>query len=152
MCCAGVRLLCNRSATGLALVALLAGCSGPRADPSASRHGHEVALAWAAGSSADGFHFAISCPGAEKLVMFASSKFELSCDGKEKITSTRADAGPGEVAGDAAAAAQPKMPSLDCYLVVVPNYKGIPGVLTDMRRAITAKRAGPLDCALIRYD
>jgi len=28
----------------------------------------------------------------------------------------------------------------------------VPGVVTDLQKGIVAKRSGPLDCALIRYN
>lgn len=41
---------------------------------------------------------------------------------------------------------------LDCYRVVVPDFNTAPGVVTDLQKGIVAKRSGPLDCALIRYN
>jgi len=79
-----------------------------------------------------------------------ASRFGLGCNAKEKSTGASMDVGPDESAGDAAAASAGK-PSLDCYPVVVPGFKDVAGVLTDMRRGIAARRTGPLDCALIRY-
>jgi hypothetical protein len=147
------RALCtlrwHRSALAAVLVAL-AGCSTPGADPPATHHAYELALAWAAGASTDTFHFPISCPGPEKLVLFKALKFELRCNAKEHIDSTPVDTGREEPAAEPAAAPA-KLPSLDCYLVVVPAFKDVAGVLTDMRRGIEARRTGPVDCALVRY-
>ena len=145
-----VRQQSNRVA--LVLMALVpAGCSSPRAQAPSSHH-HEVAVAWATGSTTEGFHFPISCPGPEKLVLFANAKFQMSCDGTEKIKSTMADLAPYEPGSDDSAAPASKSEPLKCYLVVVLDFKTVPGVLTDMRRGIAAKRTGPVDCALIRYD
>lgn len=132
-----------------AMLAALAGCSSPDAEPRASRHAYELALAWAAGDSTDAFRFPISCPGAQKLVAFKSYKFELSCNAKERIDATPIDVASEEPPADAGAPA--KKSALDCALVVVPAYKDVAGVLTDLRRGIQAKRTGPIDCALIRY-
>jgi hypothetical protein len=139
----------RRWAVSLGLSAL-AGCSAPHAGSPAGRHAYELALAWAAGASTDGFHFPVSCPGPQKLVLFRGSKFELSCDAKEKVASTPIDVSPDESAGDAAPASPANRP-LDCYLVVVPGINDVAGVLADMRRGIAARRSGPVDCALIRY-
>jgi hypothetical protein len=130
---------------------ILAGCSSPRGQAPSGHH-HEVALAWATGSTTDGFHFPISCPGPEKLVLFGNAKFQMSCDGSEKIKSTMADLAGYEPASDDSSAPARKSEPLKCYLVVVPDFKTVPGVVTDMRRAIAAKRTGQVDCALIRYD
>jgi hypothetical protein len=136
----------------IVLIALvLAGCSSPGAQAPSSHH-HEIAVAWVTGSTTDGFHFPISCPGPEKLVMFANAKFQMSCDGSEKIRSTMAEPAPYERASDDSGASARKTEPLKCYLVVVPDFKTVPGVVTDMRRAIAAKRTGRVDCALIRYD
>lgn len=136
----------------MVLVALiLAGCSSPRAE-APSRHHHEVAVAWATASATEGFHFPISCPGPEKLVLLGNAKFQMSCDGSEKIKSTVVDLAGYEPASDDSGAPARKNGPLKCYLVVVPDFKTVPGVVTDMRRAIAAKRTGPIDCALIRYD
>jgi hypothetical protein len=141
----------NRPA--IVLIALvLAGCSSPGAQAPSSRHHHEVAVAWATGSTTDGFHFPISCPGPEKLVLFGNAKFQISCDGSEKVKSTKADLAPYEPASDGSDAPARKSEPLKCYLVVVPDFKTVPRVVIDMRRAIAAKRTGPVDCALIRYD
>jgi hypothetical protein len=130
----------------------LAGCSTPDAGPAAIHHSHEVAVAWATGHTTDGFYFPISCPGPEKLVLFGKARFQMTCDRLERVSATMVDVAQDESAGDEATA-PPKQPQpLKCYLVVVPDFKTVPGVVTDMRRAIAAKRAGPLDCALIRYD
>ena len=138
---------------GIALVALIAvACSTPGEQLPPSRHHHEVAVAWATVSATDGFHFPISCPGPEKLVLFANAKFQISCDGSEKIKTTMTEVAPEEPASDDAGAQARKSPPLKCYLVVVPDFKTVPGVVTDMRRGIAAKRTGPVDCALIRYD
>jgi len=138
--------------SALMLVAIvLTGCSSPLAQRP-SRHHHEIAVAWATASATEGFHFPISCPGPEKLVLFGNAKFQVSCDGSEKIKSTVVDlAGDDPASDDPGAAARRKGP-LKCYLVVVPEFKAVPGVVTDMRRAIAAKRTGPIDCALIRYE
>ncbi len=138
----------------LALVGIvLAGCSTARVDAPASRHQHEVAVAWTTGTTTDGFHFPISCPGPEKLVLFGNAKFQMTCDSSEKIKSTMTDVAVDEPAGDEADPPKArKTQPLNCYLVVVPDYKTVPGVVTDMRRGIAAKRTGPVDCALIRYD
>jgi len=144
----------DRRAIALAAV-VLAGCSTARVDPapSPSRHHHEVAVAWAVGATTDGFHFPISCPGPEKLVLFGNAKFQMSCNSSERIESTMAEVAPDEPAGDDADPSKPKKrPPLKCYLVVVPDFKTVPGVVTDMRRGIAAKRTGPVDCALVRYD
>ena len=139
-------------AAALSLLALgFAGCSTPDANPSSSNHSYEVAVAWAAGATTDGFYFPISCPGPEKLVLFGQARFEMSCDHLEKIRSKMVDVAPDEPGGQEPAAPG-RTRQLDCALVVVPDFKAVPGVLTDLRRGIAAKRAGPLDCALVRYD
>ncbi len=109
-------------------------------------------MAWATASSTEGFHFPISCPGPEKLVMFGKAKFQMTCDSSEKIKSTPVDLAGYEPASDDSGGPARKDAPLTCYLVVVPDFKTVPGVITDMRRAIAAKRTGPVDCALIRYD
>ncbi len=124
----------------------LAGCSTAVREAPALHHDHEVALAWADDKSADAFHFPIACPGPEKRVLFDRTEFDLVCDLSErlkaKVVAVASDQlGGGEVA-----------PPLKCHLVVVPDYEAIAGVLADMRKGITAKRTGPLDCTLIRYD
>jgi hypothetical protein len=131
---------------------VLAACSTPTAQPQASGHRHELAVAWAAGATTDGFHFPIACPGPGKLVMLASARFQLSCDASEKIKTTRVELAADEPGSDEPRLAARKRPPLDCYLVVVPDFNTVPGVVTDLRKGIVAKRSGPLDCALIRYD
>jgi hypothetical protein len=138
-----------RWAATAALSAALAGCSTTGADPRARAHAYELALAWAQGESTEGFHFPITCPGPQKLAVFKTFKFELSCNAKERIDATPVDIAPEEPPADAAT--PPKKPALDCALVVVPAFKDVAGVLRDLRRGIEARRAGPVDCALIRY-
>jgi hypothetical protein len=129
----------------------LAGCSTPGGGPVPIQHGHEVAVAWVTGQTTDGFHFPIACPGSEKLVLFGNARFQMTCDRLERVRATMVDATPVEPEGEQAGAPSKQAQPLKCYLVVVPDFQTVPGVLTDMRRAIAAKRAGPLDCALIRY-
>ena len=130
----------------------LAGCSTADGGPVPIQHGHEVAVAWATGHTTDGFYFPIACPGPEKLALFGNARFQMTCDRLERVRATMVDVTPGEPEGEQAAAPSKQARPLKCYLVVVPDFKTVPGVLTDMRRAIAAKRAGPLECALIRYD
>jgi hypothetical protein len=131
---------------------VLAGCSSPGAAPPIGNHRHEVAVAWATGTTTDGFRFPIECPGPEKLLMLGNARFQLGCNASEKIKITRVDLAPDEPGSDAPEVASKKRPVPDCYLVVVPDYKTVAGVLADMRKGIVAKRNAPLDCALIRYD
>jgi len=129
----------------------LAGCSTPGGGPVPSQHVPEVAVAWVTGQTTDGFHFPIACPGSEMLVLFGNARFQMTCDRLERVRATMVDATPVEPEGEQAGAPSKQAQALKCYLVVVPDFQTVPGVLTDMRRAIAAKRAGPLDCALIRY-
>jgi hypothetical protein len=149
------RVTMRRDPGAIALAAaLLVGCSTARVQSApGGNHHHEVAVAWATGSATDGFHFPISCPGPQKLVLFANAKFQMSCDSAERVESTMSDVVTDEPAPDGAdpSKAMNRQP-LKCYLVVVPDFKTVPGVVTDMRKGIAAKRTGPLDCALIRYD
>ena len=147
------RVTMRRDPGAIALAAaLLIGCSTARVESTSSGpHHHEVAVAWATGSATDGFHFPISCPGPQKLVLFANAKFQMSCDSAERVESTMYDIVSDEPAPDGADPSKARKP-LKCYLVVVPDFKTVPGVVTDMRKGIAAKRSGPLDCALIRYD
>jgi len=130
----------------------LAGCSNPVREAPALHHRHEVALAWGADKTTDGFHFPIACPGPGKLVLVRKIKFQLTCDEAEKIQATMVGVASDEPEGDEAASAANKRPSLECSLAVVPNYAGIARVLDGLRNAVEAGRSGPLHCALIRYD
>jgi hypothetical protein len=146
--------LVTNAAALLAFGLAASGCSTSRAGPTvAGRHSYEVAVAWATGTAVDGFYFPIACPGPEKLVLFGQTRFQMACDDRERIHSATVDVPPDQPGdGDAPAAAPRSAPRLDCALVVVPGFKGVAGVLTDLKRGVAAKRAGPLDCALIRYD